>query len=148
MNAIERNQYTDAWSNFGRRHGNGQSSADFHLDLGRRLAPLHNEGVFIVGSGNIVHNLTLARWNMPGIGDDWAQRFDTESRRVLTSPSPGHIVDLLDHPDATKAMPTREHFLPVVYVAGLAESAQSPLSVLIEGYEMGSLSMTAFALGA
>lgn len=122
--------------------------ADFHLGIGRALTPLRNEGVLVVGSGNIVHNLSLIRWDMPGLGDDWAQRFDTEARRVLTSSSPGQIIDLLEHPDARKAVPTREHFLPIVYIAGLADSAQSPLSVLIEGYEMGSLSMTAFSLGA
>lgn len=122
--------------------------AEFHLGLGRALAPLRAEGVLVVGSGNIVHNLSLARWDMPGVGDDWAQRFDTEVRRVLTGPTPGHVIDLLGHPDARKAVPTPEHFLPVVHIAGLAESAQSPLDVLLEGYEMGSLSMTAFALGA
>jgi 4,5-DOPA dioxygenase extradiol len=122
--------------------------ADFHLGIGRTLAPLRNEGVFIVGSGNIVHNLSQIRWDMPGLGDEWAQRFDTETRRVLTSSSPGQIIDLLEHPDARLAVPTPEHFLPVVYIAGLAESAQSPLDVLIEGYEFGSTSMTAFTLGA
>lgn len=121
--------------------------AAFHFDLGRALAPLRSEGVLIVGSGNIVHNLSLARWDKPGVGDDWAQRFDTDARRVLTSPTPGRVIDLLDSPDAGKAVPTREHFLPIVYVAGLGESAQSPLGVLIEGYEMGSLSMTSFTLG-
>jgi len=109
---------------------------------------LRNEGVFIVGSGNIVHNLSMMRWDMPGLGDEWAQRFDSETRRVLTSSSPGQIIDLLEHPDARLAVPTPEHFLPVVYIAGLAESAQSSLDVLIEGYEFGSTSMTAFTLGA
>jgi 4,5-DOPA dioxygenase extradiol len=122
--------------------------AEFHFGLGQALAPLRNEEVLVIGSGNVVHNLSLARWNMPGFGNDWAHRFDTEARRVLTSSSPGDVIDLLDHPDARLAVPTPEHFLPVVYIAGLAESAQSPLTVLIEGYEMGSLSMTAFALGA
>lgn len=122
--------------------------AEFHLEIGRALAPLRDEGVFIVGSGNIVHNLSIMRWDKPGLGDDWAQRFDTESRRVLTSSTPGQIIDLLEHPDARLAVPTPEHFLPVVYIAGLAESAQSSLSVLIEGYEFGSTSMTAFTLGA
>jgi len=122
--------------------------AEFHLEIGRALAPLRDEEVFIVGSGNIVHNLSLIRWDMDGFGDDWAQRFDTEARRVLTSSSPGQIIDLLEHPDARLAVPTPEHFLPVVYVAGLAESARSSLDVLLEGCEMGSISMTAFTLGA
>lgn len=122
--------------------------AEFHLGIGRALAPLRDEGVFIVGSGNIVHNLSIMRWDKPGIGDDWAQRFDTEARRVLTSSTPGQIIDLLEHPDARLAVPTPEHFLPVVYIAGLAESAQSSLNVLIEGYEFGSTSMTALTLGA
>lgn len=122
--------------------------ADFHLEIGRDLAPLRDEGVLIVGSGNIVHNLSLIRWDMAGIGDEWAQRFDTEARRVLTGSSPGQIVELLDHPDARLAVPTPEHFLPVLYIAGLAEAARSSLEVLVEGYELGSLSMTAFTLGS
>ena len=122
--------------------------AEYHLEIGRALAPLRDEGVLIVGSGNIVHNLSIMRWDKPGIGDDWAQRFDTETRRVLTGSTPGHIIDLLEHPDARLAVPTPEHFLPVVYIAGLAESAQSSLNVLIEGYEFGSTSMTSFTLGA
>lgn len=122
--------------------------AEFHLGIGRALAPLRDEGVFVVGSGNIVHNLSIMRWDKPGLGDDWAQRFDTEARRVLTSSTPGQIINLLEHPDARLAVPTPEHFLPVVYIAGLAESAQSSLHVLIDGYEFGSTSMTAFTLGA
>lgn len=127
---------------------NATKTADFHLGIGRALAPLRNEGVLIVGSGNIVHNLSQIRWDMPGLGDEWAQRFDTETRRVLTSSSPGQVIDLLKHRDASQAVPTPEHFLPVVYIAGLAESARSPLDVLIEGYELGSLSMTALTVGA
>lgn len=121
--------------------------ADFHLEIGGQLAPLRDEGVLIVGSGNIVHNLSLMSRDMPGLGDEWAQRFDSEARRVLTSSSPGQITDLLEHPDAPRAAPTPEHFLPVVYIAGLAEAARSSLEVLVEGYELGSLSMTAFTLG-
>lgn len=122
--------------------------AEFHLEIGRQLAPLRNEGILIVGSGNIVHNLSLMNWEMPGLGVDWAQRFDSDARRVLTGPSPGQITDLLEHPDARRAVPTPEHFLPVVYIAGLAEAARSSLDVLIEGYELGSLSMTAFTLAS
>ncbi len=122
--------------------------AEFHLEIGKALAPLRDEGVLVVGSGNIVHNLSLIRWDMPGLGDEWAQRFDSEARRVLTSSSPGQITELLEHPDAPRAVPTPEHFLPVVYIAGLAEVARSSLDVLIEGYELGSLSMTALTLGS
>lgn len=122
-------------------------SAEFHLGVGRALAPLRDEGVFVVGSGNIVHNLSIMRWDKPEFGDDWAQRFDTEARRVLTSSTPGQIINLLEHPDARLAVPTPEHFLPVVYIAGLAESAQSSLHVLTKGYEFGSTSMSAFTLG-
>ncbi len=120
--------------------------AHYHLEIGRALAPLRDEGVLIIGSGNIVHNLSLVRADMPGRGIDWAERFDSEARRILTGTSPGDIVGVLDHPDARKAVPTVEHFLPVVYIAGLAQAAQSSLSVLIDGYELGSLSMTAVSL--
>jgi len=88
----------------------------FHHDLARRLAPLRDEGVLIVGSGNIVHNLHLFRYDRPE-PLDWAQRFDDTVRERIRSGD--HAA--LSHPEslgpeARLAVPTPEHYLPLLYV--------------------------------
>lgn len=116
------------------------------VTIGRALAPLRDEGVLVVGSGNIVHNLGLIDWRASGNGADWAQRFDTQTREILTSNDPARVIEMLNQPDARKAVPTPEHFLPIAFIAGLAEVAKTSLDVMTSGYEMGSLSMTSYLL--
>jgi 4,5-DOPA dioxygenase extradiol len=120
---------------------------DWHLDLGARLAPLRDRGVLIVGSGNVVHNLRAMDWSRADAGFDWALRFDEAARRVLTE-KPGDVGTLAGHPDFARAAPTPEHFLPLVYFAGLAAAAERPAEVLCEGPAYGSITMTSFTLGA
>ncbi|MGE5146965.1 MAG: 4,5-DOPA dioxygenase extradiol [Candidatus Eiseniibacteriota bacterium] len=94
----------------------------FHGDLARRLAPLRDEGVLVVGSGNIVHNLRFYwRDNPPPL--DWADRFDGAVRARIAS---GDLAALCDYeklgPDARLAVPTPEHYLPLLYVLALRRS--------------------------
>jgi 4,5-DOPA dioxygenase extradiol len=119
----------------------------YHCDLAARLAPLRDDGVLIVGSGNVVHNLGLLDFAKPDSGFDWAERFDGEVQRLLTSSSPEAIAVLDADPDYRMAAPTADHFLPVVYLAGLAKAAGEPARTLVDGYAYGSLSMTAYTLG-
>jgi 4,5-DOPA dioxygenase extradiol len=119
----------------------------YHVDLAARLAPLRDAGVLIVASGNIVHNLGLLDFTRPESGFDWAERFDTEAQRLLTSPAPEAVAVLDAHPDYRLAVPTTDHFLPVLYLAGLAKAAGEPARTLVDGYAYGSLSMTAYTLG-
>ncbi len=124
---------------------NADMPFDWHFDLGARLAALRDEGVLIVGSGNVVHNLRLIDWQRPGEGTDWAQRFDDSVREVMTD-DPAGLGASLSHPDFRLAAPTPDHFLPLAYLAGLASRDGSRAQVIVDGYEMGSLSMTAYAL--
>jgi 4,5-DOPA dioxygenase extradiol len=124
---------------------NAMKPFDYHLDLGARLAPLRDRGVLIVGSGNVVHNLGSVQPSLGERGFDWAQRFDEHARAVVTG-EPGDAARLEADPDYRLAAPTPDHFIPLLYFAGLAAAAGRPSDVLIEGYAYGSLSMTAFTL--
>jgi 4,5-DOPA dioxygenase extradiol len=119
---------------------------EYHLDLGARLAPLRDQGVLILGSGNIVHNLRRMDLVYAQQGFDWAQRFDRDARALLTE-EPGSVLDLERHEDFPLAVPTPDHFLPSVFIAGLAAAADETLDVLVEGCTYGSLSMTSYGLG-
>jgi 4,5-DOPA dioxygenase extradiol len=119
---------------------------DHHLALGARLAPLRERGVLILASGNVVHNLRALAWDRPDYGFDWAHRFDDAARFVLTE-RPGEAGALQGHADYSRAAPTPDHFIPLLYLAGLAAAAGRPAEVLVDGYAMGGLSMTAYALG-
>ncbi|RZS29667.1 4,5-DOPA dioxygenase extradiol [Herbihabitans rhizosphaerae] len=123
---------------------NAFEGADYHLELGRRLAPLREDGVLIIGSGNVVHNLRAIDFNRPDAGYDWALRFDDAAREVLAS-SPAEAAALDGHPDFGNAVPTPDHFLPLLYVAGLADD--EPLVPLVDGHAAGSISMAAYTLG-
>jgi 4,5-DOPA dioxygenase extradiol len=120
---------------------------DSHFDLGARLAPLRERGVLIVGSGNVVHNLRALKWNQPDAAFDWARRFDETARTVLTE-KPSELPGLQKHGDYLLSAPTPDHFIPLLYIAGLASAANRPLQLLIDGYAYGSLSMAAYTLDA
>ena len=125
---------------------NATKPLDYHLELGAALAPLRDRGVLIVGSGNIVHNLAAMSWQQPDGSTDWCRRFDEDAMEVLTT-SPGDAVSLADRPDFALAAPTPDHFIPMLYVAGLAAAAGEPARVLVDGYAFSSLSMTCYTLG-
>jgi 4,5-DOPA dioxygenase extradiol len=124
---------------------NANEPADYHLQLGAKLATLRERGVLVLASGNIVHNLAGMDAARPDDGYDWAQRFDEAAREQVLD-SPADILTLDAHRDYPLAVPTPDHFIPFLYFAGLASAASTPAEVLISGYNFGSLSMTAYTL--
>jgi 4,5-DOPA dioxygenase extradiol len=126
---------------------NALKPLDYHLELGARLAPLRERGIMIVASGNVVHNLGRIQWNRPDAAFDWAERFDDAVVRRLAE-APGDVLGLAAHPDYAAAVPTPDHFIPLLYIAGLAAGRGRPLEALVRGYALGSISMTCFGLEA
>ncbi|MCV7160587.1 4,5-DOPA-extradiol-dioxygenase [Mycolicibacterium brisbanense] len=124
---------------------NANEPADYHLQLGAKLAGLRERGVLVLASGNIVHNLAGMDTARPDDGYDWAQRFDDAAREQVLD-DPAEILTLDAHRDYPLAVPTPDHFIPFLYFAGLASAATTSAEVLISGYTFGSLSMTAYAL--
>ncbi len=122
--------------------------AVFHYEIGRKLAPLRAEGVLIVGSGNLVHNLHTYAWgrHMPE-PYDWAVRFETEVRDMLIS---GDARPLVEYEglgrDALLAIPTPDHYLPLLYAIGTRQSGEA-VTFPVEGVDGGSISMLSVQVG-
>ena len=118
----------------------------FHYEIGRRLAPLRDEGVLIVGSGNVVHHLGRLHRHPDAPPHAWAARFE---RFVLDALSRGDDAALVGYAaigaDAAFAVPTPEHYLPLLYVLG-ARRPGDAARVLTDGIELGSISMLSVAL--
>ena len=116
-----------------------------YFALGRALAPLRDEGVMIIASGNIVHNLSVIDWRAVGRGAPWAERFDEKVHDVMVS-DPTELAHMVRDPDYPLAVPTPEHFVPLAYFAGLADASSEAVQTLVSGCELGSLSMTSYAI--
>jgi len=120
----------------------------FHYQLGARLRPLREAGILLLGSGDIVHNLHTYAWGRhPQEPYDWALRFE---RQVRTQIASGVHAPLTDYPrlgsDALLAVPTPEHYLPLLYILGASVPGE-PVSFPVEGMDGGSVSMLAVQFG-
>jgi 4,5-DOPA dioxygenase extradiol len=125
---------------------NAHKPLEYHLDLGARLAPLRERGILIVASGNVVHNLRRIDRHQSDTGFDWAHRFDDAVYERMSSDAP-RVLSVQNHPDFEMAVPTPDHFLPLLYLAGLVGEDSGRATALLRGYSLGSLSMTAYGLG-
>ena len=120
----------------------------FHFEIGRRLAPLRGEGVLLMGSGNLVHNLHAYAWgrHMPE-PFDWAVHFETRAKDLLLS---GETRPLIEYEtlgrEALLSIPTPDHYLPLLYVIGTRQRGD-PVEFPVEGVDGGSISMLSVRVG-
>jgi len=118
-----------------------------HVEIGRRLGELRDRGVLVVGSGNVVHNLRAIDWDSPQGGFDWAEEFDSWAAGRIEE---GDVDALADYESlgriAQLAVPTNEHYLPLLYAMAL-KGADEPMSTVYAGMEYGSLSMRCVRVG-
>lgn len=127
----------------------GTKSPDWHYEMGKRLAPLRDEGVLIVGTGNIVHNLPAMDWGDRHCAPyDWSQRFNEAIKAAIADDQPLTAVEFEKlGEDARRSVPTPDHYWPLLYVLG----ARLPGDVARfspDHIEHGSLSMTSVTLAA
>ena len=125
---------------------NALKPLDYHVELGTKLASLRDSGIMVIASGNVVHNLRRVQWDKPDFAFDWAERFDEAVVGQLAH-DPADILRVTAHPDYLSAVPTPDHFIPLLYIAGMAAVSDAKPEALIRGYAMGSLSMTCYGLG-
>ncbi len=119
----------------------------FHYELGKRLAPLRDESILVIGSGNVVHNLRLMKRQEDAPPFDWAIRFNDKVRTYLASRNHEALIDFSRlGDDARLSVPTPEHYLPLVYVAALQSEGES-MSLVVDGVENGSLGMLTAVAG-
>jgi len=126
-----------------------QRGAGYHFRLGELLAPLRDEGVLIVGSGGVVHNLRELDWSGGNVGPEaWAETFN---EWVAAAIARGRYSDIVRYrelgPDAQRNHPTAEHFLPLVFALGAAGDHGDAVRVH-HSYSYGNLSMDNYAFGA
>jgi 4,5-DOPA dioxygenase extradiol len=122
---------------------------EFHFDIGRRLAPLREEGILILGSGNLVHNLRAYAWGEENATPyDWAISFESRVRELLLASETAPLLDYKHKlgPEARLSVPTPDHYLPLLYVIG-ARTPADALTFPVEGVDGGSISMLAVQVG-
>lgn len=120
----------------------------FHYEIGRRLAPLRDEGVLIMGSGNLVHNLHAYGWGRHTVEPfDWAVRFEQLVREMLVA---GEHKPLIDYEklgrDALLSVPTPDHYLPLLYALATRQQGES-VDFPVTGVDGGSISMLTVRVG-
>ena len=127
---------------------NESLSPEFHYHLGRSLFPLRDEGVLVVGSGNLVHNLHAYAWGKKDVEPfEWATKFESIARELILSGDHAPLVgyEALGR-EALLSVPTPDHYLPLLYILGM-QTKEDPVSFPVEGFDGGSISMLSVRIG-
>jgi 4,5-DOPA dioxygenase extradiol len=129
---------------------NYQQPFQFHYDIARELAPLRKKGVLIIGSGNMVHNLRLVSWenlNKPGFAFDWAAEASAKMKNFILSDDHKSLINYRSQGrEFELAIPTPEHYLPLLFVLGLKDEDDTA-ALFNDKAVGGSLTMTSVKIG-
>ncbi len=118
---------------------------EFHYELGKELRALRHKGVLVVGSGNMVHNLRVIKWQDTAY--DWALEFDDKLRKLLLAGDHDSIIRYTTLGEAARlSVPTNEHYLPLLYVLAL-QDRKDELAFFADRVTLGSISMRSFCIG-
>jgi 4,5-DOPA dioxygenase extradiol len=125
-------------------------SAQYHYDLAKQLASLRKKGVLILGSGNMVHNLGMVAWDRlnESFGFDWTLEMNDLFKQKITDSDHQALINYLQlHTAAKLAIPTPDHYYPLIYTLGLQEETDA-ISFFNDQAVAGSLTMTSVQFGA
>jgi 4,5-DOPA dioxygenase extradiol len=124
----------------------GELPSRAHYEIGRQLAPLRDDGVLLLGSGDVVHNLQRLERRAGATPPAWASEFNTLVRGAIESGDHEALIDYERHGEAARlSVPTPEHYLPLLYVLG-AQQPGDRVSIPVDGIELGTVSMLAALL--
>lgn len=116
----------------------------WHYDLAKDLSPLRKKGVLIIGSGNMVHNLGLINWGSPDDAYSWAEEANAIFKECILDENHQDLINYGSLGNAAKlAIPTPEHFLPMLYILGLIQQRDN-IDFFNDKTVLGSMSMTSF----
>lgn len=127
---------------------NEAKTAGWHYNFAKKLAPLRDEGVLVIGSGNLVHNLHAYAWGRHDVDAfDWALRFDEKARELISAGDHDPLVNYEAlGKDAMLSAPTPDHYLPLLYILALKRDGEV-VTFPVEGFDGGSISMTTVRIG-
>ena len=126
---------------------NGLLTEEQHYNIGKKLSKLREEGMLIIGSGDVVHNLREANYNIYAKPHEWAEAFDNYVINAIKDNNHDVLIKYKDLGDISKlAVPTDEHFLPLLYVIG-AQEKDDKVEVIHQSIQNSSVSMTCIKIG-
>ena len=119
----------------------------YHVQLGKKLATLRDQGILLIGSGNLVHNLQALKWEQNAQAYDWALEYDEWLKEMLTQRDfKSVLLDFHQSEAGRLSIPSLEHYYPLHYILGAADAHES-LKFEYEEIQNGSISMRSFSLG-
>jgi 4,5-DOPA dioxygenase extradiol len=125
---------------------NHNQPPQWHYDLAKELSSLRNKGIMIVGSGNMIHNLRMIDWHNPNGGYAWAEEINEKFKTLIMENNHKALINYSGlGKEAQLAIPTPEHYIPLLYILGLKEENES-IKFFNDSTTMGSLSMTSLQI--
>ncbi|MBX4264263.1 4,5-DOPA dioxygenase extradiol [Clostridium estertheticum] len=119
----------------------------YHYDLGRKLSKLREKGILIIGSGDIVHNLGIMDYDMNATPFEWASEFDNYICDAIVNRKHDNIINYQKIGKSAKlSVPTKEHYLPLLYIAGIQDE-EDEVNFIYKGIQHSSMSMTSIKIG-